>query len=98
MCVYACACVRTGHRKKHLECLPVTARGRGDPKGEPPWRARPALGGAVRPPVSRGITGCQGRKPAFSQGLLKTQPLSLGRVSTVGYSPWGGKDQTQLSK
>lgn len=71
------------NREKNLECLPVTA----GETGEPPWRVRPALGSAVELSVSWGITECQGGKSAFSRGLLKTQPLSLGHVSTVGYSP-----------
>lgn len=71
------------NRKKNVECLPVTA----EETGEPPWRVRPALGSAVGRCVSWGITECQGGKPTFSRGLLKTQPLSLGRVSTVDYSP-----------
>ena len=71
------------NRKKNVECLPVTA----EETGEPPWRVRPALGSAVGRCVSWGITECQGGKPTFSRGLLKTQPLSLGRVSTVDCSP-----------
>ena len=71
------------NRKKNVECLPVTA----EETGEPPWRVRPALGSAVGCCVSWGITECQGGKPTFSRGLLKTQPLSLGHVSTVDYSP-----------
>lgn len=71
------------NRKKNLECLLVTA----GETGEPPWRVRPALGSPVGCSVSWGITEYQGGKPTFSRGLLKTQPLSLGHVSTVDFSP-----------
>lgn len=61
------------NRKKNVECLPLTA----EETGEPPWRVRPALGSAVGRCVSWGITECQGGKPTFSRGLLKTQPLRI---------------------